>query len=170
MKDKTAMVILGILLLALVWNLQIPSFILYGGTEYEGYISNETGICWILAESDRCVKQRVYLINLTEQNLLICPEATFPTEQECELKYGLIKIEKPKITCYYIGEDECKTEQFLEEEGCPLTYYTSLSKCEEALETPLYHIKTLFKNKMTLYMVIAGIIALLILIVPRIRK
>lgn len=172
MKDKTIIAILGILLLALVWNLQIPTtFILYGGTEYEGYVSNETGICWTLAESDRCVKQRVYLINLTKQNLLVCPEATFPTEQECKQKYGLIpEPPKPKINCYFISEDECKTEQFLEEEGCPSTYYSNLNECEEALKTPLRHIKLLFQNKFTLYAVIVGVIILIVLIIPKIRK
>lgn len=166
MKDKALLIILIIALLFLITNLEgLPFFILYGGVEIEGEITNQTAQCWTLA-TDRCVKQKVFLINFTKQNLLVCPELHHSTELECQKAFKLIEEPKPTVTCYYI-EKECKVEVIVGLEKCPSKYYSTMDECKEALETPLYHIKTLFKNKATIFTLIAGIIIVVILILSR---
>jgi len=168
MKEKTIYIILAIFLLFMVWNLRTETFILFGGEELEGYVSEQKGECWTLATQDRCVRQTVNLINFTEQKVLGCPEGYYLTKRECELKYGIIEIEKPKIECYFIGEDDiCYSEYFLQEEGCPTTYFTTLEECEEERKTFFTHVKLLFKNKSTVIALIAGVIAILILVLKK---
>jgi len=169
MKDNTILTILAILLLLLVWNIQTETFILFGGVEIEGSVSDIKGECWTLATSDRCARQNVFLINLTKQNLLVCPDGYYSTERECQIKYGIILIEKPKIDCFFIDKetDKCFVDEFLEEDGCPALYFTSLEDCEEARKTFFTHIKLLFKNKATLIALIAGVIALFVLVLKK---
>jgi len=161
MKDKTLIIIFGIILLILAANLgKLPTFILYGGQEIEGEISEQEAQCWILGASDSCVKQTIFLINFTKQNLLACPDSYFPTKFECEKHYGLIKEEKPKINCYFISEDDCQMELF-ELTSCPTQYYSTIGECTEALETPTLHLKKLFTNPTTL--ILLGIVIAILL-------
>ncbi len=170
MKDKEKLIFGLIVLILFIWATQQPqfTFILFGGQEMVGFVSNTTGICYTLSTSDTCVQQKVNLINFTEQNLLVCPEGYYSTKHECELKYGIKAVEKPKIECYFIGEDDrCYSEYFLQEEGCPATYFTTLDACEEEAETFITHISLLFKNKSTVIALIAGVIAILILFLKK---
>lgn len=167
-KDDLALVIFVLALLFLVWNLKTDTFILYKGQEIEGEVSEIKGMCWTLGQ-DRCVKQSVFLINFTEQNLLTCPELYYPTELECQKAFKLVEEPKPTVSCYYIEDDECKVEVIEGLEACPTAYYSNMEECEEALKTPLTHIRKLFKNPTAIIMVIVAIIAGLILIVPKLR-
>ena len=165
MKNEPLVIILAILALFLVWNLQTETFILYGGQEIEGYITDQEAQCWILGASDSCVKQNVFLINFTKQNLLACPDGYSASRLECEKHYGLIVEPKPTITCYYVDK-ECQVE-VLELEQCPSQYHSSMDECKEALETPFYHITKLFKNPATLILLVVVFAIILFLAFKR---
>lgn len=155
-----------IALILLIWASQQPQtvFILFGGEEIKGFVSDVRGECWTLGQ-ERCVRQNVNLVNFTKQNLLACPEGYYSSEQLCREKY--FPKPKPKINCYYISERECKVE-ILEADVCPSQYYSSMEECTEKLKkSPIYHLKTLFKSPATIIILIIGIIAIIILFVKR---
>lgn len=169
MEKNTQIAVLAIVLLFLVIQLQHPgTFILYGGVEIPANETNVTGECWTLGQ-DACVRRPVKLINFTKQSLLVCPEGYYPTKEQCEKAYSVVKTELPKIKCYYINEDACWEDE-LTVEQCPSLYYSSKAACEEALETPIRHIKKLFQNKITLIILAVAVIAGVFLFFGKRRK
>lgn len=166
--ENKVFILIGVALL-LIWTSQQPqtAFLIFGGVEIEGGVTNITGDCYTLAESDRCVRQNVNLVNFTRQNLLVCPEGYYSTKLECEKAYKIIVEPKPKVTCYYIGEDECQMEVIEGMETCPSQYYSAIEECEEELRTPLRHIGALIKNPIVLIAIIIGLVAGLILLLKK---
>ena len=169
-QNKTIWIIVGILALIVLTQFKPPEIfsVMYQGQNYSGHLSNKTGECWTMG-LDTCVRQEVKLINLTTQNLLICPETYFPTKIDCEKAYGLVKtITKPeKITCYKIEEKKCKVVG--EYETCPADTFSSLSKCQEEAGklTWTYNLKQLIKKPYTIILLVLGVIAGIVLLIKR---
>jgi len=169
-KNNTIWIILAIIgLFIILKHGGIETFsVLYYGQQLEGYTTNITGECWTLG-TDTCVKQTVRLINLTKQNILICPEGYYSTKLECEKAFELIK-EPEKHMCYRINEEKNICEEAGMKVVCGEGEFTSLSACQAELEKRKTTLTEFITQPYTLVVIILALVAVIGLIISQFRK